>query len=547
MKYRALIGALIFAVPAFPAHAQDVSATANSVYRDYNKSGNATTGAYFPPKADVRSLWAAQAAINALKFNKADLPCKSATEQGFVADGLSGSPINNLPKWTAWVASLSGKSGCADFSAGVFKFSGPANASLAAGQTISIRGSGKEVTEFWFTTGGFEITLAPGAFPGYANSASFNLQDGTVTATGAGTSTGVFLRGSTTIANGARTSIIQNVSFRGHTGSDYFLNEVTASDVTSVTLSNVDIYGLYGTNTHGNGVSYIGTSAATSPTVLTLINTQILFKNVGVNAQGYIQAVNILDSNITDVGTGVTCNAPATIEVYCNIINSQIDAVRHAAVYTNMQSSFISGNLFYTGRAGIVAGDAVLQFISSGSNIIQGNIFTCPGSPSASGVDISDASQTGNVINNNLFMNCAPDLVIGSTITGGTTFIGNSHLGGGSVTSGNRSGLSEASVDLMRSPKFISNGGTPTLSSCGTGSTISGTDEYGAVTVGTGAPTSCTVVFARPWPTSAFCTVTPQANGTGIAVANNSNNSALIIAFSPGSTAQSYNYACRGF
>jgi hypothetical protein len=87
---------------------------------------------------------------------------------------------------------------------------------------------------------------------------------------------------------------------------------------------------------------------------------------------------------------------------------------------------------------------------------------------------------------------------------------------------------------------------TPALSACGTGSVISGTDEYGAVSIGTGAPTSCIVLFARPWPTAAYCVVTPQANGTGIAVANNTNASALYIYFSPGSTAQSYNYSCRG-
>jgi hypothetical protein len=71
MKLRTFFGALLCSALLLPrtASAQDVGALAASIYRDFNVVGNAATGAYNPPKSDVRSLWASQKSINDRIYN----------------------------------------------------------------------------------------------------------------------------------------------------------------------------------------------------------------------------------------------------------------------------------------------------------------------------------------------------------------------------------------------------------------------------------------------------------------------------------------------
>lgn len=56
--------------------------------------------------------------------------------------------------------------------------------------------------------------------------------------------------------------------------------------------------------------------------------------------------------------------------------------------------------------------------------------------------------------------------------------------------------------------------GAPTLSSCGTNPSISGSNQAATITMGTGNPTGCTITFAAENPYSATpnCVVSWQAN-----------------------------------
>ncbi len=73
----------------------------------------------------------------------------------------------------------------------------------------------------------------------------------------------------------------------------------------------------------------------------------------------------------------------------------------------------------------------------------------------------------------------------------------------------------------------IGKGGKPTLSGCGAGASIAGTDSGGEVTIGSGA-TGCQINFAANWGATPYCTVTSQAgqrfsyskNGAAISIAN---------------------------
>lgn len=61
---------------------------------------------------------------------------------------------------------------------------------------------------------------------------------------------------------------------------------------------------------------------------------------------------------------------------------------------------------------------------------------------------------------------------------------------------------------------FIGSSAAPTLSTCGTSPAIdaNSTNAGGAITLGTGSPTSCTVTYATAYPTNAWPTVTPEGN-----------------------------------
>jgi len=55
-------------------------------------------------------------------------------------------------------------------------------------------------------------------------------------------------------------------------------------------------------------------------------------------------------------------------------------------------------------------------------------------------------------------------------------------------------------------------GAAPALTSCGTSPSISGDDEMGEVTMGTGTPTGCVITFATAFASAPKCVVTWQAN-----------------------------------
>lgn len=65
--------------------------------------------------------------------------------------------------------------------------------------------------------------------------------------------------------------------------------------------------------------------------------------------------------------------------------------------------------------------------------------------------------------------------------------------------------------DVMAGPLNFS-GAAPALTSCGTGPAISGNDQSGEVTMGTGSPTGCVITFASAKLSAPKCVVTWQAN-----------------------------------
>lgn len=83
----------------------------------------------------------------------------------------------------------------------------------------------------------------------------------------------------------------------------------------------------------------------------------------------------------------------------------------------------------------------------------------------------------------------------------------------------------------------IAPGPTPTVSSCGTSPSVSGNDEDGLITTGTGTPAACTLTFAVPFNSVPYCTaawasnlasMTYTVSTTGIAITQTATNSTKI-------------------
>lgn len=115
--------------------------------------------------------------------------------------------------------------------------------------------------------------------------------------------------------------------------------------------------------------------------------------------------------------------------------------------------------------------------------------------------------------------------------------IGDGGLGFTELVNGNFSTL------LNTAGHFADTGSTPTLTSCGTGPAISGTDIAGVVTMGTGAPTGCTITFATAYAATPYCTVTWQTN---IASMQYTLSASAITLVQTGTSSNKINYMCRG-
>lgn len=70
------------------------------------------------------------------------------------------------------------------------------------------------------------------------------------------------------------------------------------------------------------------------------------------------------------------------------------------------------------------------------------------------------------------------------------------------------------SLAISTTGHINSQGPTPTMGACGSGPSVAGTDNAGSITVGSGVPLSCAMVFAQPWNKTPACVM--SINTTGI-------------------------------
>lgn len=242
---------------------------------------------------------------------------------------------------------------------------------------------------------------------------------------------------------------------------------------------------------------WAGTTALTTNSGYALTKSQISFEVDHNNNSG---------SNCTDVDYGTT-GAPCVSLYVTGAGTNQISA----AIGVGGNNQVRSGIAFYTG--GTIAAD--IRSFSAAINFIQDT-----GSHS-NFIDASGGACSSNFI-----------------LSPSTLFV---------VTCGGA--LTATSV---ASNKYLNTSASPSLSSCGTSPTVSAnsTNSAGQITTGTGAPTSCTMTFANPYPTAAFCTIhaaNAAAAGSGVLpYISASSASAFTITMVVGTSSASFNYVCMG-
>ena len=128
----------------------------------------------------------------------------------------------------------------------------------------------------------------------------------------------------------------------------------------------------------------------------------------------------------------------------------------------------------------------------------------------------------------------AGGVTVGGTRGNGSAYSGPSDLGPGTINT---------SDSIATANHFRSTGSAPTVSSCGSSPSITGTDVAGIV--GVGGNTACTITFAKAYASSPICIVQTQNNASPVTFVASESTTALTVNFSS-SLNGGWAYICQG-
>jgi hypothetical protein len=107
------------------------------------------------------------------------------------------------------------------------------------------------------------------------------------------------------------------------------------------------------------------------------------------------------------------------------------------------------------------------------------------------------------------------------------------------MRAGNANIFSTTGEAHLRVHTFVS---APTLSACGTSPTITGTDNAGKITIGTGTVTSCTATFRTAFASAPACVV--NGDNSAVTYANTTSTTVLTITSSADMNSDVLSYIC---
>jgi hypothetical protein len=320
------------------------------------------------------------------------------------------------------------------FPAGTYSL-GALSKTLATGQSIAIVGDSPGSTVLYYAANavGLSITCPTTAFA-WISGNEILIEDLSFVTNVQNTGYAVQIDGNCTIGNPMRPTVFNRVGFRGTiNNSSYWLVGAHITDVQNAIFTDC-FYFSYTTGLLGTGIFYTGTSNTEHPTVLNVHNFNQQFGEYGVRVNGYIEGVNVLQSNFTQVANGISfASTPGNLP-QCSICDSQIWA-SNVAIATNATASQITGNLiFVSGTSYAILGTPVYTTISGNTFVGQS------GSPN--GI-VLQSGATDNIIEGNVFKGIVTNIWIQSGANNNTIGL-NQHADGTAMLdqgSGNTSGL----------------------------------------------------------------------------------------------------------
>jgi hypothetical protein len=372
--------------------ASQVGLTVDSTYQGYLwHSGNFNPSSYLTTAAAAAT------------YAPLDL-CANIMQYG----GNNSASANNDSAWTAAIASESGSSQkCVYFPRGYYKFANAVNYTLAAINTLTVRGDGPGNTNiYWAGNGGFQIGMTAGDVSAAVHFRDLSLLAGT---SGVQSAIGLVNAGATGSPVPTEVSDITNVSIHGSDGwaqTNYWLQGVFVESWSNINFTNLNVVGSGG---GGDLPGYTG--------------------------QG--------------IGVDLTANSPPFGVVY-NFAGCQLNYLQYGIQYgTNVQGVTVSQSNFVGGKVGIFSpsssGTSQLtvqgsQFNDSDAGIqdnggipavaIMGNYFLIP-TPASSNAGVQLSSVAGAQITGNQFQR------IGSAATGTNGLVVGASSATGAVTTGN--------------------------------------------------------------------------------------------------------------
>lgn len=190
-------------------------------------------------------------------------------------------------------------------------------------------------------------------------------------------------------------------------------------------------------------------------------------------------------------------------------------------------------------------GTSTLADISASGSISGAGFIALFASPSPVG---SSAPSTG------AFTSLAASGVVSgagfTTLFASPPSIGNTAPTSGAFTTLSATGTTTVSADISTTAHYLNTSSVPVISACGTSppaATAGSSNSGGQFTTGTATPTTCTVTFAVPYPTTAWCTVSPAtANAAVAGVWISAQSKTAFTVTQPALSSTKYNYSCNG-
>lgn len=302
---------------------------------------------------------------------------------------------------------------CVKFGVGLYKFTANWAYKIASNASISLIGTGQDVTNLIFpnSSGGWTLTYTD-------NTSSAHVREMSFLAGGAfSTTDGLTLTTTHANANPANSAIsdVANVTFRGSDG--YLATNHWTDGITVASVSNINFFGINVTGSSGaagNGIQIKGTASAI-PVQFNISHTSFENCNIGFVYGTYTQGVTINQTNFTGGPFGIVSLAGSTSMDQLGVFNSQFNNSTNAIqLNVNVPGLQLIGNLFIVSTANIGA----ITITNPGLYQIVGNHLEASTTTGTYGISFNSGGSAAGIITGNSFYRFGTAVNLGASSSG---------------------------------------------------------------------------------------------------------------------------------